>query len=172
MKPNRQFGNEDFDTIDHFFLPRSHAAAVITGIVGPGFQDDISPLFLPSAIVGALVLEDGTVGNTDESTSRLSPSIPRTRRSESTTANSSLPILQLPTYVPGRLGGLANIVDNLLFGLYLRTGTRFPHHQIFQRKAFAPAGEPPECPPEGSPHRAVREIIRVDARLNGRNRLN
>ena len=50
----------------------------------------------PSAMVAALVLDDGMVGKIEESIT-LKRSMPRTRRSGVTTASSSVPALQLPT---------------------------------------------------------------------------
>jgi hypothetical protein len=56
----------------------------------------ISAPFSPSAMVGALVLDDGIVGKIEESIT-LSPLTPRTLSSGSTTASPSSPARQLPT---------------------------------------------------------------------------
>ncbi|MCY1216284.1 hypothetical protein D9M72_281560 [compost metagenome] len=74
--------------------------AARTSQAATGFQRVValirSAAFSPIMIAGALVLPPTSVGITEASATR-SPSRPRTRSSGSTTAMSSIPILQVPT---------------------------------------------------------------------------
>lgn len=78
---------------------RTRCIALNSGVRGPYQRTTariMSAAFSAIIIVGALVLPPTRVGMTEASTTRR-PSMPRTRRLGSTTAISSVPILQVPT---------------------------------------------------------------------------
>jgi hypothetical protein len=78
---------------DGTVFPRPYPQTAAGG--SGGLPRIMSDAFSATIIVGALVLQEGTNGMTDASTTR-SPSIPRNFRSGATTAFDPLPIAQVP----------------------------------------------------------------------------